>query len=203
MPSFTVPSPNALMVRPERSLLAKDSAMSSLFSTPGPIMLNSCSLVSRYWVKVVGGGDICGEGVIVGGLAIRLVEVRKHDRSSWFQCWSIRSVGGVCAGYDSLPRSGSPPAVAHGAIEHLSGPTISLRKVHLRYSRTELALFIIVSVKFEGVPWRRFFPRMNASMIARSFFSGVLGNHHVSDDAVIWFWYIFSQMKVILELRGL
>ena len=81
MPSFTVPSPNALMVRPERSLFAKDSAMSSLFSTPGPIMLNSCSLVSRYWVKVVGGGDICGEGVIVGGLAIRLVEVRKHDRS--------------------------------------------------------------------------------------------------------------------------
>jgi hypothetical protein len=44
---------------------------------------------------------------------------------------------------------------------------------------------------------------MNASMIARSFFSGVLGSHHVSDDAVIWFLYIFSQMKVILELRGL
>jgi hypothetical protein len=39
-------------------------------------------------------------------------------------------------------------------------------------------------VKFEGVPWRRFFPRINASMIARSFFSGVLGSHHVSDDAV-------------------
>eukprot|EP00979_Chaetoceros_neogracilis_P018607 scaffold10899_cov615-Chaetoceros_neogracile.AAC.1 len=119
------------MVRPERSLLAKDSAMSSLFRTPGPIMLNSCSLVRRYWVKVVGGGDNCGEGVLVGWLAIRLVEVRKHDRSSWFQCWSIRSVGGVCAGYDSLPRSGGPPTVAHGAIEHLSGPTISLRKVHL------------------------------------------------------------------------
>jgi len=60
MPSFTVPSPNALMVRPVRSLFAKDSAMLSLFSTPGPIMLNSCSLVSRYCVKVVGGGINCG-----------------------------------------------------------------------------------------------------------------------------------------------
>eukprot|EP00979_Chaetoceros_neogracilis_P016547 scaffold8480_cov205-Chaetoceros_neogracile.AAC.1 len=62
------------MVRPERSLLAKDTAMSSLFRTPGPIMLNSCSLVRRYWVKVVGGGDNCGEGVLVGWLAIRLLE---------------------------------------------------------------------------------------------------------------------------------
>jgi hypothetical protein len=34
----------------------KDSAMLSLFSTPGPIMLSSCSLVSRYCEKVVGGG---------------------------------------------------------------------------------------------------------------------------------------------------
>jgi len=55
--------------------------------------------------------------VEVGGVAIKLLAVRKHDRRSWHQCWSILLVGGGCPGYVSLPWSGGPPAVAHPAID--------------------------------------------------------------------------------------
>ena len=71
---------------------------------------------------------------------------------------------------------------------------ISLRNVHLRYKRTAFAFLNIVSLIAADEPRNLFFPRMNASMIAISFFLEDCGIHHFEEVMDMSWAKIFFQI---------